>query len=414
MLKFISFFVAGRSILFVSPFLLSNYLSPNFYGLIESSIAMATALTSFFILGTNGCIPLIVLRKNKYATIQGVVWHHLFVFTVLGVSFLCCIFFGWSKYFALSILFSMIISMQNLASSHLKSNGFSDYAMLVEASLLGLLSVSAVYFELMGKEKYLWYFVAPIIFLGIFIYVFYFMYFLNLHPNIKNLLWKNTIYLGFPIMLGGIVSFFATTSGRLLVNWIGLSDYAAQYSVLSRAAALPIVAHQIITVSRFRDMFSRDDDFFKKVSLDVLRFVVLCILLFGIFGDVVKYIFGDFFVKTFDGNKKICFQIVIQSLLWSAIALNDLYVTRYESMGKVIYKNAINIIFVMSLFGGIVFFNKISIEGFVNFHSCGMLVFYCGQSYNMHKIGLKMYSVWTFSLFWFIFINVLMIIFDFV
>jgi hypothetical protein len=207
--------------------------------------------------------------------------------------------------------------------------------------------------------------------------------------------WLASIKVGLPLMLGGVVSLLATTSGRLGMGLLASPELTAVYAVLVRAGALPIAAHQLVLIAKFRSLFAQPDRAVERAVLQIVLLVAVSVLGFFALSPWLGLVLGPAFVNAFGQHKLAGMLIVAQAVLWSAIALNDLVIARHQVMHKVLRYSVGFLALALGLGWLALDWSGLSLEKFVLIHSCVMLSFYVVQSWIMNFLGLRLVRVWV-------------------
>jgi hypothetical protein len=209
--------------------------------------------------------------------------------------------------------------------------------------------------------------------------------------------YAETLAAGVPIMVITLFTVLATTSGRLGIGVFSGADMAAEYAVLFRATAAPIVAHQIIVVARYRALFELPLEKVQRQISSIVGLVGLAVIGFWICSDVIAWAFGPAFVYSFQRNQLQTYLILSQCLLWSAIALNDLLATRAGIARTVAGWSAIYFALALPLACWYLAGNVVHLGTFVVTHSALMLGYFLTQAVAMRKAGIRFTATWTLS-----------------
>lgn len=395
--KYIIIFGVSRGGLFFAPFILANVLSSTSYGLLETALAAASLIAGLATLGTASAVPLVLLGRNKFASFKGIVSHHFLVV----VTALTVLLVGGALELTATWLFTALLTaalaMQRLASTHLKTKGHGDASVLIDAGTLCLIAL-VVWIAQFSKasDPMEWVLVAVLTY-SLALVVIYLRSFIRVGHSETPLAWAKTLKLGIPLMLGGVVSLLATTSGRLGMGLMAGPVLTADYAVLARAAALPMVAHQLITIAKFRNLFAQSDSYVAAVTLNIVVLVGASAIGFIVFSPWLGMFLGPAFSSAFELHRMACFWIVAQAVLWSAIALNEFVIARHQVMPKVLPYSSIFLSVALLLGWFILSVTELTLERFVIVHSTVMLSFYLAQSWIMSRLGLHLHKTWLAS-----------------
>jgi O-antigen/teichoic acid export membrane protein len=386
-------FGLGRGALFLAPLLLANFLAASEYGILETALAAASVWASTASLGTSSAVPLVLLRNNTQATMRGIVVHQLLVVGVAVCFALVAMAMHWSLVWKLTALMVACLVMQSLASTHLKTLGHGDASVLIDAGLLGLMATAVLAAQYLGAAQSIDFAVVAAL-LYLLLLVLAYSRVLAKQGRAQRT-WLASIKVGLPLMLGGVVSLLATTSGRLGMGLLASPELTAVYAVLVRAGALPIAAHQLVLIAKFRSLFAQPDRAVERAVLQIVLLVAVSVLGFFALSPWLGLVLGPAFVNAFGQHKLAGMLIVAQAVLWSAIALNDLVIARHQVMHKVLRYSVGFLALALGLGWLALDWSGLSLEKFVLIHSCVMLSFYVVQSWIMNFLGLRLVRVWV-------------------
>jgi hypothetical protein len=215
----------------------------------------------------------------------------------------------------------------------------------------------------------------------------------------ETLAYRQTIWLGLPLMTGAMVAMAATTSGRLIIGYVGGVLLTADYAILARAAALPIVAHQVILVAKFRQLYELPNIEMEKIIFTILSLVVLSVVGLWILIPYFGWLLGPAFVHAFKSNRLVAIIILAQSVLWSGISLNDTVNTRQQTMLKVSTMSFLLLLFAIPCAIFLTQYIGVTLLHFVYIHSIVMLLFYLAQIMAMYSVGIRLWRPWGFAVF---------------
>lgn len=395
MYRYILSFIAGRGALFLGPIFLANFMSAIDYGRIEAALASATLLSSLATLGTASLVPLTLLGHPTSARTLGIFAHHLLFSGIsIAIAIFIWIFHGPSQWLYVAVIASGV-SLQGLASIQLKTLGHSNGSVLTDAGLLGLMSISAVLAFLIAPNYAILFVIGAAAIYSLVLFAYYLKISCKDFARDANVEWLKTIQAGIPLMLGGIASALATTSGRLGMAVMAEPSMTANYSVLARAATLPIIAYQLIVVAKFRDIFTQPEAEVEKTSARILILVFVSAIVIMATAPYAGFLIGSFFEHALRNNRFEFNLILSQSIIWAAIALNDLQITRHQGMAKVLpYTAGFLALSLMAAFTSLP--KPIpSLGPYITAHSIVMLAFYSTQTLIMLRIGIKSISIFA-------------------
>lgn len=394
MVAYLLSFGLGRAALFGAPFLLANFLPSSDYGVLETALAGASVLAGLVTLGVGSAIPLVLLRHNTDASLKGIVTHHLVVVGAALIFLLLGLVLQFPMPWLLTALLTACLAMQGLASTQLKTQGYGDASVLTDSGLLGLMALAAYIANCDGAVAPMaWIWAAALCYCLILVVIYLRIWTQTDHIK-EPLAWGGALRLGIPLMLGGLVSLLVTTSGRLGMGLMAGPVLTADYAVLARAAALPIVAHQLILIAKFQNLFAESDDAVESATLHIVLLVGVSVIGFIAFSPWLGLLLGPAFVRAFDLHRVACFGVVVQAVLWSAIALNDLVIARHHVMPRVL-PYSVSFLGMELLLGWFsLTLTELTLERFVFTHSAVMLSFYWAQSWVMNNLGLRLRKTW--------------------
>lgn len=387
-------FVLARGALYGAPLMLANLLRSDEYGALETAQATASLVANAAALGTAGLVPLVLLQHTKNATLAGITLHHLVLAAICIAAALYCWLVGVSLAWPIAAIFTAAIALQTLGSTHLKSLGRSEASVLLDAGLFGLMALAGLCAHWLDSRYAMTFVIAAatgyaMVLMGVYLTVFCRARSANIAGQ-----WWSALGMGWPLMLGGIVSILATTSGRLGIGLLAGPLVAADYAVISRAAALPIVAHQLIMIARFRDLFALPHAQAERAAAQIVALVAVSAFGFWLLCPWFGALLGPAFVDAWVNHRLPGAWIVAQSVLWSAIALNDLVISRQQVMMRVLPFSAAFIVLALGLGWWLLQWLGANLPNFVYVHGMLMLLFYIVQSVAMLDAGIFLWRVW--------------------
>lgn len=387
----------ARGVLFLSPVLLANLLPSAIYGTLEWSYAAASIIATLVAVGTSATIPLVELKKVQTGSFSGVLVHQIFVAVGLAVLVVCSVLLQLSDVFVMTTLLIAAVALQVLWSTYLKTHGRGEASLFVDAGTFALMTVVVVTAGYVSSPKFvdwLMWGVASYVFILLAVSIW------SLVGRLRGgevVAYQEVLRLGFPLMVASVVTVAATTSGRLMIGYLGGVVLTADYSVLARIAALPIIAHQIVMVAKFRHLFTLPDRDMERAVSTIIGLVAFAAAIFGLIFNSLGWLFGPAFVKVFDGNALSAYLILGQSILWSGIALHDLVNTRYQTMRKVLPWSIGCLMLSVPAAVFVIQFWGVSLAHFVYVHGVLMLLFYLNQIVAMYRVGIRLVRAWSIA-----------------
>lgn len=404
---FLFSFVFARGMLFISPILLANLLPSSSYGLVEGAHAAASLTSTIAVMGASAVLPLIVLKDMQRGTMMGIFVHHIAVVLVCLVLVCVALWLDDAEPMLLAALLTATLALQVLWSTHLKAHGKGEASMLLDASLFTLMALAAATANcLHAADSLLW--IAWVV-AGYAVCLFgitVFEFFKQLWGG-EVVAYQAILVLGLPLMIASLVTVAATTSGRLVIGYLGGALLTADYAILARAAALPIVAHQIVVVAKFRHLFTLPNREMEQVVVLIIGMVVLSVVGLWIVSPVLGWILGPAFAKALQRYPLPALWILSQSILWSGIALHDMINTRHQTMGKVLPWSTSFLVVLALVAIAVIKYVGVTLPHFVYVHGVFMLLFYIAQIFVMYKAGIRLLRAWSFTVFSYIALVVL-------
>lgn len=346
-LQFLAGFGAARALLFFSPILLANLLPLERYGQFELAHSYAAIGAVIFGLGLVSTVPLIRLRHE----IEGR-WDSLLLLcallggSCLGMALLMALWFGAFSLAPVIIGLAMgALMLQGLWATSLKSDGRSTTAVFVEAGFWSMAVLGAGLIALSGGR-------LPQATISL-VLLTYGLGLLALTVNqfrryrveeasgaitLSDL--RRNVALGLPLMLTNVMTVVITSSGRLVLGQTSGVELVALYAVLYRSTVLPLVAHQVLMIGFFRHIFTWSDEMLRARASVIILGVGATVVAFWLLEPRLGWLLGPRFEETFTTHRAEGLMLLVQTILWSAIALNDLINSRLQIAGRVIWVTA--------------------------------------------------------------------------
>lgn len=387
----------ARGTLFFAPIVLANLLPTRSYGTVEWAYAAASFGASITAIGTSAALPLITLNKAVKGTMSGILAHHIVV-VFMCVALICgALLLNGGIALQMAALLASAVALQALWSIHLKTYGKGEASLLLDAGLFALMALTAAavnYLHLLDSLFWLVCAVAGYVFCLLAVTAI--ALFKRLYAG-EVVAYQTILSLGFPLMLGAMVTIAATTSGRLVIGYLGGPLLTADYAILARAAALPIVAHQIVLVAKFRHLYTLQDKEMERVISFILSMVALSVVGLWVVSPFFSWMLGPAFAKAFQSYTLPALWILSQSILWSGISLNDTINARKQAMHKVLPWSVIFLIISIPISIVLIRYVGVTLAHFVYIHGVLMLLFYLTQIWAMYRAGIRLLQAWTFS-----------------
>lgn len=397
--KFLFAFGAARGGLFAAPILLANLLTPADYGMLEMAQAIASAGAPLLALGTGAIVPLVLVLRQDGLSWAAVLLHHLMIAFALAGCAMLLRASGAGTVLWLSLLALAVLMLQGLWSVSLKSQGKGEVSLLMDAGFWGsftLASLLAIGFSLPAEERWEWAVGALLLYL---------LLLLGLtgkalaaaRPMPGQWHYAATLRAGLPLMVGALLSGLVTTSGRLGIGALSGPEVVADYSVLYRATVLPIVAHQVLMVSGFRQVFELPPALLERRLSLVVALVVACVVGFAALSGVVGFALGPRFVATFAAHRVEGLLILTQCILWSAVSLNDLLAARHQAAMPMVRGTIAYLATALPLAWWFLSRNSVPLAGFVPVHSLVLGGYFLVQVAVLYGRGLRFVKAWALA-----------------
>jgi O-antigen/teichoic acid export membrane protein len=400
--KYLVIFLFARAMLFLAPILLANLVPLEIYGKLEFAHAAGSMLALIASLGVGSLVPLVIIRR-----IHGVSWMAVLSLLYL-VSLTLALFSLFAALLSLDVLSpfvliplsATVLLQQSFWSTYNKSIGRSETAVVLDAGFWVALLSGALAIKYFGLPAS--YIAAPpLLYLLGFALVMKGPLFLGANNPIG---WKGVKVLAgksCPILAATLLTVAVSTAGRLILGLTSATETVADYSVLYRVTALPIICHQIIITGLYSKIFSwKIDDLKKRLPLITLS-VVGCIVVFWLAVDSFGWIFGERFQEVFRVYRVEGLILLSQTLLWSSIALNDLLNVRSQIAGTVTRWVGQYFFLLAILFSWLFLASSeratITLSVFIPAYAAIMLGYYLVQCCAMRANGLSMTRLWLLS-----------------
>lgn len=404
--RYLLVFGLARGALFASPILLANLIPASSYGRVEFAQALGSLLISILALGTGSVIPMVLLVKVEHSSWGAVLLHHFGIAASLALVALVC-FAVDAQLPALCAVVMGVLLLQSLWSISLKSGGRPERSLFLDAGFWLVLVLTGAFMQFAANaENTLT--LLPTAALSIYLSA------LLLYTGVRakgeccqlnDLRYLGTLKAGIPLMFMGLLSAVVTSSGRIGFSSLTTPELTADYSVLFRATAIPIVAHQILLVAGFKRVFEIQWQSLEMRLTWMIGAVILLTVLIAASWPIVEMFMGPKFSLTRSRYTTECLLVLVQCIMWSAIAMNDLVITRAELGSKVARWCALYLFLaVLGAWSWLETFG-VSMLKFVVVHSLVMVSYYGVQVFVMRRNEVKMYKKWSLALSAFLLLN---------
>jgi O-antigen/teichoic acid export membrane protein len=408
-LQYCASFGLARGSLFFAPILVANLLGVAHYGQLEFAQAVASTSAPILALGTAAAVPLVLVRNVEAASWEAILLHHgLAVAVLLAVALASVLLNGPDAVWLVGLCASALM-LQAVWSLALKSAGRAESALFLDAGFWGLLAISALAGSLAGAPshaRWIWVVCTLSGYVAVLL-AFTLAKLILVRPKLRFLRYASTLRLGAPLMVGALLSTLATASGRLGVGLLSTPAMVGDYSVLFRATALPIVAHQVIMVASFRSIFELPTPLVQRRLSIVIGLVAACTGFVWILSGHIAPLLGPKFQATFESHRAEGLLILTQCILWSGVALNDMVNSRHQIAGKVAVAAAVYLLSALPIGWWVLSARPFSLGVYVPVHSLILAGYFVTQVVVMWRAGVRFAQTWTIALTTFVGLSIL-------
>ena len=406
-LQFVAGFGVARVLLFVAPILLANLLPLDRYGQFE--LAQSYAAIGALLLGAGlpATVPLIRLRDE----IEGRWDTLLLLAAALGGGCLLgalALALGLGTLYAVPVLVLLGIGalmLQGIWATSLKSDGKGTHAVFVEAGFWAVAVLGAGLILLSGDRLPLNTIPLALLAYGAVLLVLTMVQFIFHRARhdlgrvtLQDL--QRNITLGLPLMFTSVLTVIISSSGRLVLGQTSGVEIVGLYAVLYRSTSIPLVGHQILIIGFFRQIFSWSDDVLRARASVIVVGVSTTALAFWLLEPYFVRLLGKRFADTFASYRTEGLILLVQTILWSAVALNDLINSRLQIAGRV---TRITAPFLLVGLGGLVLWTQARaqtldtdtmLRGFILGHIGLMASYYAVQCGAAWHLGHRFTRLW--------------------
>ncbi len=403
-LRYLAAFGIARASLFAAPVMLANLVSISDYGHVETAQSLGSILSILAAFGLSSTIPLILIQKDRSAR-----WDTLLFMTAAGSVIIIAtgaigglIARDAGSLSLLVPIATAALMLQGLWSTILKSRGNGTAAVFVEASFwLAALAGGLLYAGFGPSMGWLAGFILAqcAILLAITIRAWLAV---RAPFGLDDL--GDNLRLAAPLLFTAILSVFVSTAGRAILGAVSPGEAVGLYAVLYRATALPLVAHQILIIWQFREAFSWDEAKAGQLLALIVAAVAASALVLALMLPPLGWLLGQRFFETFAHHRFATEIILAQTVLWSAIAMNDLLNSRLKMAGTVAVGTALFL--ALAVPGLLVWLERqpmgsdpaAMLDRFVAGYAALMLGFYLVQCGAMYRMGARFWALWGVSI----------------
>jgi O-antigen/teichoic acid export membrane protein len=395
--RYLGAFGLARGGLFIAPLLIANALPAVDYGRLEFAQAAGSLAASVLGLGTAAAVPLALIQQHAQVRWSALLLHQLHLALWLLLALLgIWLWMGPATAGTMAVLFALSLALQGLWSTRLKSAGRAEASLVMDTGqwlVLALATLGAAALAVVPADRLPWAFGAMLAYAGALL-LFTAARWRRAQPPADLRSYRDALHHSVPLMLAGVLALVVTTSGRLGMGLLGGPEMTGAYAALARAAALPVVAHQVVMVARFRALFELPQAALERALRSVVWAVVGAVLVFGLASDPLGHWLGPAFATQFAAHRVAGLTILAQSVLWSAIALNDLVNTRHGAAAASNRWTAACLLLTLPLAAAGLLHAGVTLERYALVHSGVMLAYYLCQAAGMWRAGVRLPTVW--------------------
>ena len=196
-------------------------------------------------------------------------------------------------------------------------------------------------------------------------------------------------------MLSSLLTLLASTSGRLGIGLVGGAELTGSYAAIARVAALPVVAHQLAVVARFRDLYSISTAQLEKMMQQICIFVTACVGTYLIMLPWAGKLLGPAFHQAAQAHRLASVLLPVQAILWSGMALNDLVAARHDVLGRLLPWTASALVISLGSSLYVLAIAGVSVNLFVTLHTVVLATMFVVQALLMYRAGVKFTRFWA-------------------
>lgn len=386
-------FVAARGLQFMAPVITANLMARSDYGAVEFAHAVATIAVAILSLGMPGVIPFVVVKNDPRYSLQAVRLHQC----ALCIAFSIALPVLWvtnvrSAEVLMTGIFAAALAVQLLCATTLRSRGATASSLFVEAAPFTLVALGAFVAHAVGSSHTMAS-VALLLAIGTGVLL------IRSLQSFRNaadepLRYAATLRAGIPLMLGGLLTLLATTSGRLGIGLLGDNKITGDFAAIARIAALPMVAQQLLIVAAFRDLYSLPLDTLERLLIKIVVAVAGSVATLLICLPLVQPILGAAFIESSRQHPQAVVLLFAQAVVWSGAALNDLVATRHEVMRRVLPGTGSALIIGAGVAAWQLASGTLSVETFAAWHTAVLSLLFAAQVGAMALLGVRYWRFW--------------------
>lgn len=403
-LRFVAGFGAARALLFLSPIVMANLLPLEHYGQFELAQSWGAIGALVLGFGLSGTVPLIRLRDEIEGRWDSLL---LLVTTLAGGCLLIALgaALGNAMLSAMAVLVPLSVSvlmLQGFWATTLKSNGSSTSAVFLEAGFWTVGVAGAGLIFLSGNRLPQGVMTISLLtYAAVLISVTGGQFHRNRVGAISMIDLRRNLELGLPLMFTGALTWAVVSSGRLILGQTSGVEAVGLYAVLYRCTTLPLVGHQILIIGLFRQIFTWSDALLLTRASVIVLGVTAMVLLFWLLEPALGFMLGQRFTDTFKAYRAEGLTLLLQTILWSAIALNDLINSRLQIAGRVaqltapVLMSGLGALWLWTLRRADTLTTDEILHGFILGHFALMAIFFAAQCAATMRLGHRFLTLWS-------------------
>ncbi|EBA13969.1 hypothetical protein RCCS2_08769 [Roseobacter sp. CCS2] len=390
--------------MFFSQIILANLVSVELYGRLELTQSVAVLCALIIGLGLPASVPLVLLRdevKARWDT--GLLLTGVIAVLLLFVSAIAALSSDTiTSFFVLIPLATAALLLQGLWATVLKAKGKSTMAVSLEAGFwVTILLGGALIVWGVGHQSIL---VAVLAIYAALLLLWTIRAYYDIRMPFDLADLRENLRVSLPLMVIGLLSVLAVYSSRIILGTFSNLEVLGLYAILFRATAVPLVGHQLLIIGLFPKLFSWDEAILKQRAVVIPLGVTVFALAFWLLVDQFGAVLGDRFAEVFVQHRVTALLILSQTVLWSAIALNDLLNSRLQIAGRVAWYAAAFLLISLPILAFVTVRSNTdgnvgsTLMTFAVWHSALMLGFYLTQCIAIWRNGHRYTLLWLSAL----------------
>jgi hypothetical protein len=359
--------------------------------------AAASLMVSVASLGTLGVIPFVMLKSLGRATLAGIACHLAGVVTLsLVAAVLAAGLIDTLSAFTFTAVLCAVLVLQGFWTYVLRARGAVALSLYVEALPFTAVSCAAGAAWLIAPAQGLPLILGTLVCIALVLFVLAGWAWPAWAPTPADPMnYSDTLRAGIPLMLGGLLAMLASTSGRLGIGLFGDAEMTGTFAALSRIAALPIVAHQLAVVARFKNIYSIGLPQLEQLVTQVGRFVALSVGITLVVLPLASPFLGPAFHTAATEHPLAAGLLVAQVILWSGISLNDLIAARHEILSRVLPWSGSALAVAVSVAAWSLTSHDMTVDRFAVWHTAVMFVLFAAQTVALGGLGVRFDRFWA-------------------